>query len=204
MSGYGVKRGGDGKKLPIVINKDNAISKGRYISNIEYRKTDKAEFITIEVIDKAGMFARKSYFPPKIGMGFVKTQEEFDKEQQKFNRVMKNLTNVFLGKEYETGEVASFEAFCNKIISDLGKSYYNNELRVKLVYDKKNWPTLPNYPTIFEDPTQVSDADSKMVIGQYDKVEPTVVEMDEDKKPDEKVDDLPDMKKKDDLSDLPF
>jgi hypothetical protein len=180
MSGYGVKRGGEGKKLPIVINKDNAISKGRYINNIEYRKTDKAEFLTIEVIDKAGMTARKSFFPPKMGTGFVKTQADFEKEQGKFNRVMKNLTNVLLSTDYETGEVATFEAFCNKIISDIGKSYYNKELRIKLVYDKKNWPTLPNYPTMFEDPTKVSDGESKMTLTQWDKVEPTVVEMDKD------------------------
>lgn len=204
MSGYGVKRGGEGKKLPIVINKDNAISKGRYINNIEYRKTDKAEFLTIEVIDKAGMTARKSFFPPKMGSGYVKTKEDFEKEQSKFNRVMKNLTNVLLSPDYETGEVATFEAFCNKVISDIGKSYYQKELRIKLVYDKKNWPTLPNYPTMFEDPTKVSDGESKMVLSQYDKIEPTVLEMDEDKKPEAVKDDLDMPPKKDDLSDLPF
>ena len=35
MSGYGVKRS-EGKTNPIVITKDNAISRGRYIKNIEY------------------------------------------------------------------------------------------------------------------------------------------------------------------------
>ena len=198
MSGYGVKRG-EGRTLPIVINKDNAIARGRYINKIEYRKTDKAEFLTIEVIDKNGMTARKSYFPPQLGKGFVKTQEDFDKEQSKFNRVMKNLTNVLLTSDYETGEVASFEQFCNKVISDIGKSYYSKELRIKLVYDKKNWPTLPAWPTMFEDPTKISDADSKMTITQWDKVEPTVVEMDADVKPE----DIPPLPKKTE-DDLPF
>ena len=47
---------------------------------------------------------------------------------------------------------------------------------------------------MFEDPTKISDADSKMTITQWDKVEPTVVEMDADPKPAEPVkkeDDLP-------------
>lgn len=197
MSGYGVKRG-EGRSLPIVINKDNAIARGRYIRNIEYRKTEKAEFLTIEVIDKDGMTARKSYFPPQLGKGYVKTKEDFDKEQNKFNRVMKNVTSVLLSSDYETGVVDSFESFCNKVISDIGKSYYNKELRIKLVYDKKNFPTLPAWPTMFEDPTKIADSDTKMTITQYDKVEPTVLEMDIDTTPAS----VPE--KKDDLDQLPW
>ena len=180
MSGYGFKRG-EGSALPIVVTKDNAIARGRFINKIEYRKTDKAEFLTIEVIDKAGNTARKSYFPPnKIGSQYVPDQAAFDKEMDRFNKTMKNLTNVLLGKDYETGSVATFEQFCNRIISDIGKSYANKELRVKLVYDKKNYPTLPAWPTMFEDPTLISDVDTKMKITQWDKVEPIVIVMDKD------------------------
>ena len=198
MSGYGVK-----KAALIVVNEENAISTGRYIKNIEYRKTDKAEFITIEVRDEAGATARKSYFPPKIGTGFVQTKEQLEKEQNKFNRVMSNLTNVLISPSYETGTVDSFEEFCNKVINDIGKSYYDKELRIKLVLDKKNFPTLPNYPIMFEDPTLVSDSSTRMKLTQWDKVKPSEIVMDEDKK-----DDLDIAKKTtdddSDLSDLPF
>jgi len=187
MSGYGIKRG-EGRFSPIVINKDNAISRGRFISKIEYRKTDKAEFLTIEIKDNAGNTARRSYFPPKLGV-YIKDAEQLKKEENKFNRTMEDLTKVLLSPNYETGEVATFEEFCNKIIADIGKSYYDKELRVKLVYDKKNRPTLPNYPVMFEDPTIVSDNNTKMQITQWDKVEPTEVKMDEDIKEDEKKDD---------------
>ena len=187
MSGYGIKRG-EGRFSPIVINKDNAISRGRFISKIEYRKTDKAEFLTIEIKDNAGNTARRSYFPPKLGV-YIKDAEQLKKEENKFNRTMEDLTKVLLSPNYETGEVATFEEFCNKIIADIGKSYYDKELRIKLVYDKKNRPTLPNYPVMFEDPTIVSDNNTKMQITQWDKVEPTEVKMDEDVKEDEKKDD---------------
>jgi hypothetical protein len=200
MSGYGFKRG-EGRTLPIEITKENAIARGRFINRVEYRKTDKGEFCAIEVIDKAGNTARKSYFPPKIGVGFVKTQADFDKEQGKFNRTMKNLTNVLLGKDYETGNVSTFEEFCNRIISDIGKVYINKELRIKLVYNSKNLPTLPAYPTMFEDPTLISDADTKMTLTQWDKVEKTEIPMDEDKKPDIE---LKGSEKKVDDDDLPF
>jgi hypothetical protein len=177
--GYGFKKSGD-KRSPMVITKDNAISKGRFISNLEYNKTDKAEYFRIEVIDKSGDYARKSYFAPKLGSGFIKTDEDLVKEQDKFNRVMRNLTNVFLGATYETGEVSSFETFCKKVIADIGKSYYSKELRVKCVYDAKNRPTLPNFPTMFEDPIAISDDNTKMKVTQWDKVEPTEVVMDEE------------------------
>lgn len=195
MSGYGFKRG-EGKTLPIEINKDNAIARGRYINRIEYRKTDKAEYLTIEVRDKAGNTARKSYFPPKIGSGFVQTTEQLEKEQHKFNRTIENLTSVLLSPSYETGPVATFEEFCNRIISDIGKSYFDKELRIKLVLDKKNYPTLPAWPIIFEDPSVVSDTATKMKITQWDKVEATAIEMDKE--------DTASDKKDDDLSDLPF
>ena len=183
MSGYGVKRS-EGKTNPIVITKENAISRNRYIKNIEYRKTDKAEFLTIEVRDKDGNTARKSFFPPKIGVGFIQTKETLEKEEAKFNRVMSNLTEVLLSRKYETGPVASFEEFCKKIIGDIGKSYYDKELRIKLVYDSKNRPTLPNFPIMFEDPSIVSDNNTRMKITQWDKVEPVEIKMDEDKKSD--------------------
>jgi hypothetical protein len=200
MSGYGFKKG-EGRALPIVINKDNAIARGRFINKIEYRKTDKAEFLTIEVIDKAGNTARKSYFPPnKIGSQYIPDQAAFDKEMSKFNRTMKNLTNVLLSTDYETGDVATFEQFCNRIILDIGKAYANKELRIKLVYDKKNQPTLPTWPTMFEDPTLISDANTKMTITQWDRVEPIEIKMDEDKKPD--LENLPE--KKETENDLPF
>ena len=189
MSGYGFKRSGE-KRTPMIITKDNAISRGRSISNLEYNKTDKAEYFRIEVVDKSGNYARKSYFAPVIGQGFIKTEEDLVKEQDKFNRVMRNLTNVFLGPKYETGEVNSFENFCKKVIADIGKSYYEKELRVKCVYDGKNRPTLPNFPTIFEDPSIISDDDTKMKITQWDKVETTAVEMDAET-PITKTDDIP-------------
>ena len=180
MSGYGFKKG-EGRES-IVINRENAIARGRFINKIEYRKTDRAEFLTIEIVDGSGKAARKSYFPPnKIGSQYVPDQATYDKEMSKFNRAMKNLTNVFLGKDYETGDIATFEHFCKKIIADIGNAYNKKELRIKLVYNKKNEVTLPTWPTMFENPLLISDADSKMTITEWDRVEPIVIELDEDK-----------------------
>jgi len=92
---------------------------------------------------------------------------------------MTNLTEVLISKKYETGPVASFEEFCKKIIADVGKAYYDKELRIKLIYDKQNRPTLPAWPLIFEDPTIVSDENTRLKVSDRDKVELTEIKMDE-------------------------
>lgn len=184
MGDYGFKRG-EGSTLPITINEENAISRGRFINRIEYSKNDRGEYLVIEIMDKAGHSARAFYSPPKKGAGFIKTDEELKKEQSRFNRMMENLTKTILGSDYETGDVDSFESFCKKVISDLGRSYYRKELRVKLVYDTKNRPTLPKWPVMFEDPILISDENTKMKITKWDRVAPVEVKMDEDKKEDD-------------------
>jgi hypothetical protein len=195
MSEYGFKKG-EGRTLPMVISKTNAISRGRFVNKIEYIETEKAEYLTIEVIDKAGNTARAVYFPPKKGM-YIKTDEDLKKEQRRINAVLENLTKTLLGSEYETGDVDSFKAFCKKVISDIGRSFFKKELRVKVVYDNKNRATLPKWPVIFEDPTVISDENTKMKITQWDKVEASEIKMDTDLQPDK-------VEKKDELDDLPF
>jgi hypothetical protein len=180
MSGYGIKRG-EGSTEPIIINKGTAISRGRFISKLEYRKSDKGQWFLIEVKDGDGRTARRSYFPPVLGSQFIPDAAALKKEQDKFNSTMRNLTNVFLTPKYETGEVNTFEEFCNKVISDIGKSYYDKELRVKLVLNKKNEPTLPNWPVMFEDPILISDEMSKMKLTEWDRVVPIVITMDAEK-----------------------
>lgn len=179
-TGYGIKRGEGNSGEPIVLTKDNCISRGRFISKVEYRKSDKTEWLNIEVKDNEGKIARRSYFPPVLGSQFIKDEATLVKEKQKFNSMMRNLTGVLLSPKYETGPVSSFAEFCNKVISDIGKSYYDKELRIKLVYNSKNLPTLPNWPTMFEDPILVSDDMSKMKITEYDKLVPSEIAMDKE------------------------
>jgi hypothetical protein len=194
---YGIKKG-SGSFSPIEITRENAISRGRYISNIEYRKTDTAEWVQISIVDKDARTARRSYFPPKMGVGFTNSQEQFDKEMGKLNGIMANLAKTFLGDDYETGEVNTFEEFVKKVISDIGNKYYKKELRIKLVYDSKNRPSLPSYGRVFEDPITVPDNMTKLMINVRDRVEQVIVKMDDDGL------DISKEKKVEDEDDLPF
>lgn len=196
---YGIKKG-SGQGNPIVITRESAISEGRFISNLEYRKTETAEYLSVSVTDKTGRFVRRSYFPPKMGVGFVNSTEIFDREQGKLNRVIENIAKVFLGNDYETGEVKSFEEFCKKVVTDIGSAYVDKELRIKLVYDSKGRVTLPGYAPIFEDPTIIAADVSNLKIGVRDRVEQVEIKMDDDKEDDGLT--LP--KKTTSEDDLPF
>ena len=208
-AGYGIKVGDGNSAEPIVVTKENCISRGRYISKLEFRKSDKAEWLNIEVKDREGRIARRSYFPPAIGL-YVKDEAALTKEKQKFNSMMRNLTGVLLSPKYETGPVSSFAEFCNKVISDIGKSYHDKELRIKLVYNSKNQPSLPNWPVMFEDPIVISDEMSKMKITEHDKVAPVAVAMDSEPStstiPSKSItaDDIPMLTVKKTEDDLPF
>ena len=190
---------------PMVINAKNAIARGRYLHKLEYKSGDTYELFTIEVIDKENGTARKSYFNPEKSMqAFAKEPEYIKKQQGKFNSVIGSLTSALLGSEYETGQVSNFKEFCEKIMADIPKSLFRKELRVKVVLDKQDRPTLPPFGAIFEDCSVVSDADSKLEIRDpWDKVEPSgevapAVAMDKDPLPsklanpmEESDDDLP-------------
>lgn len=192
------------RKGPMSITEDNAIDTGRFLNRVEYRCTDAdVEFFTIEIIDREGFTARKSYFKPEIGKGFIKDEEELQKQQQKFSRVMKNLMFVLHGSDFETGQVSGFKEFCDIIRENITHSMMKKEMRVKVVLDKDNRPTLPNYPLIFED-ANVSPEDSKLRILEYDKVNPSVneEEFDKDSKPSTST--IPDLGTEEKKDDLPF
>jgi len=177
--GYEINNSTERKAVkPMEITRDNAISTGRFLNRLEYHKTDTSEYLLIEVVDKSGAFARKHYFKPEIGRGFVKTAEDLKKEEEKIVGVVRSLTIAMLPDNYSTGNVDTFEQFVMKVISDIPKSMYSKELRVKCIYDKrKMYASLPPFGVVFEDPARV--AETKMKIYNSDIVEP--IKMAEDK-----------------------
>lgn len=178
---------------PMEIDEKNAISI-RYLNRIELRKNDNYKYLVVEVRDENGGIARKSYFEPKISQ-IIKTQEDLEKAQGKFNGVMQSLTKAVIDNNYETTAFESFEDFCLKVISDIPKSGFSKPLRVKCLYDKKGNPTLPMYGVVFEDPAIVPKDKSRIKIFDNDVF--TKVEMDTDA---EKIDlSVEDTKATDDL-----
>lgn len=189
---FEVKKGGAYE--PMIITSENAISEGRYLSRIEFRKNEKVSWLSLEVRDKDGGIARRSYFEPKLG-NFIKTTEDLNKEQGKFNGVIKSLTKALISDTYETGPIESFEEFCLKIQKDLPAEFWKKELRVKCIYNKDGNPTLPAFGVVFEDPTKITLDKSRIKLSDRDVV--TKVEVDTDDLPTPTVTDIT-------KDDLPF
>jgi hypothetical protein len=132
----------------IQITPETAISEGRFIESLEFIEDgDKSRF-KIVVKNAQGQTAQKSWFEPKLG-GFVDEKVLKTKVSQ-FNGVMANLSRRFLGETYVPQGVTNFESLCKVVIKDIGSKYEGKELRIKCVYDKNGFPTLPNVAPIFE------------------------------------------------------
>lgn len=184
MVKYGISKDtveiGGGKFIQ--VDRTTAISTGRYLENIEYGVTDNGnKFIEVTVREKDGKTASRKYFEPTIDGNYVKTEEELEKVGNKFNTLMANLTRRFLGDNYVVENVSSFEEYCKRIAADIKRvpGWDKKEMRVKVVLNKDDYPTLPGYAPAFED-ASVPLAESKLKIGQYDKVESDNVTPDAD------------------------
>lgn len=173
---------------PMVITPENAISTGRFLSRLEFRKTEKSKYFIVEVTDNDGGTARKIYYEPKM-MGFTDTEEKLTKEVGKFTNVIESLVKAVLPDDYSTGKIESFEDFCTKVQRDVPAESFSKELRVKCIYDKNGNPTLPSFGVVFEDPKKVTEEKTRIKIFDRDRLEK--VAMDEDASPKLTTDDLP-------------
>jgi len=156
----------------IQVTKETAIAAGRFIKELSAGTTDNGyEYLDVIVEDDKEASAKKRYFKPVMG-DILKTKVELENAESKFSRVVANISRRFLGESYTLPKMPTFLEFVNKIIADIGDKYKDVELRVKVVLDKNNFPTLPNYAPIFE-LASVPQGESKLKIASFDKVEST-------------------------------
>ena len=149
----------------IQITPETAISEGRFIESMEFIEGENPRFKVV-VKNAQGQTAQKAWFEPRLG-GFVDEKILKTKVSQ-FNGVMANIARRFLGEKYSPQGVTGFESLCKTVMKDIGDKYINKELRVKLVYNKDGFPSLPNVAPIFED---INTTPSKLAINlKYDAV----------------------------------
>jgi len=150
----------------IQITPETAIAEGRFIDSMELIEDgDKTRFKVV-VKNVQGQTAQKAWFEPKLG-GFVDEKVLKTKISQ-FNGVMANIARRFLGEKYVPKGVTGFKSLCKVVMADIGNKYEGKELRVKCVYNKDGFPTLPNVAPIFEN---IETTPSKLIINpKYDTV----------------------------------
>ena len=145
----------------IQVTPETAIAVGRFIKEIKFEENEGNPYMEIVVTNAQEQTAGRRYYEPKIDGSIIKNEADFKKAITKFNGVAANLARRFLGESYKPEGVKDFTSLCKTIIKDIGNKYVNKELRIKLILNNKNYPTLPTYAPIFED---VATNPSKLVV----------------------------------------
>lgn len=100
----------------------------------------------LEIIfeDADGRTVSKRYFDPS------KSQYDVEKAVNKFNKIAKNLATKFLGDNAAISGT-DFKSFCQNLITQLTPHFGSpNKLRVKVILNNSDFPTLPGYAPICE------------------------------------------------------
>jgi len=137
----------------IQVTPETAIAVGRFIKEIKFEENEGNPYMEIVVTNAQEQTAGRRYYEPKIDGSIIKNEADFKKAITKFNGVAANLARRFLGETYKPQGVTDFTSLCKVIIKDIGNKYVDKELRIKLILNNKNYPTLPTYAPIFEDIT---------------------------------------------------
>ena len=155
----------------IDVTPETAIAEGRFVKEIKFVEAegDKNAYFEVVVEDKFGKTANKRWYEPNVDGTYVKNEADLKKAVEKFNKVIANLSRRFLGESYKPQGVTDFKSLCNIVIRDIGEKYANKELRIKVILNKDDFPTLPAYAPIFEDIT-VPANQTKLQITKYDNV----------------------------------
>jgi len=149
-----------------------------FITKLAYESTPESNYLLVEMADANGKVVNRRYFEPKIDGQIVKTDDDLKKAVNTTVKIIANLARKFKGEDYVCSGT-SFADLCRNVINDIGE-YKNKPLRTKVLLNKKNFPVLPAYAPIWEDPKVISTANSKLTINSIDKVKPTTENADTD------------------------
>lgn len=129
---------------------DVGINENVEMVNVEYKQTEKTEFIAFYFEDENK--ARLSHTEWKVSQNkplAQMTPEEADlylrliKEQMR--RINAIVTTFIPEEEFRKVKADSFEEFARATIKALGESYKGVKIRIKVVYDRRNFTALPRY-----------------------------------------------------------
>jgi hypothetical protein len=121
------------------------------LTSIEYKKTDKgSEFIAFyfenELKEKLSHTEWKVMPAKDINTMTEKEAKIYfslvTSQIRRFNAIA---TTYISEEDFRKVKGNTFEEFCNNIIAALGDSYKGVKVRIKVVYDKRNFTALPSY-----------------------------------------------------------
>lgn len=129
---------------------DTGINENVELVNVEYKKTEKTEFIAFyfENEDKAKL----SHTEWKVKQSVPLTQMDPESAalyvrlvQEQIRRINTIVTTFIPQEDFLKVGGETFEEFCKATLNALGDSYKGVKVRIKVVYDKRNFTSLPKY-----------------------------------------------------------
>jgi len=166
---------------------DAGIHENCKLDRVEYGKSDKGnEFVAFYFKNPSGSQVSKTEWPVRLPEPLTKLSPEAyaadtSSEKNMYESMIANqmarikhicVDSGFVSEDSFTFEVNTFEEFAKAIISLLGESYKDKLVRIKVIYDRNNFTSLPSYTRyVWIEPMTVSIEESKMRILSIDKME---------------------------------
>ena len=197
---------------------DSGIHENCELHRVEYGKSDKGnEFIAFYFKDIAGSQVSKTEWPVRMPESLANlSPEAYEKdtssEKNMYESMVTNqmarikhicVDSGFVEEDKFEFEANDFETFAQSIIKLLGDSFKNKKVRIKVIYDRNNFTSLPSYTRyVWIESMEVSKEDSKMRILSIDKMSRTQPDQERDNP--NPFDSSSSKSKSSDTDDLPF
>lgn len=147
------------------------------MTSVEYKKTDKgSEFIAFYFENelKEKLSHTEWRVQPTKDINTMSEKEAkiyLSLVTGQIRRINAIATTYISEESFRKVKGNTFEEFCNNVIATLGTAYLGVKVRIKVVYDKRNFTALPSYTNYdWIEPMTVSKEDSKIKILGKDKM----------------------------------
>jgi len=129
---------------------DVGIHENVELVSVEYKQTEKTEYIAFYFEDEAK--AKLSHTEWKIRQSVPLTEMEPDAAalhlrlvNDQIRRINSIVTTFTPEEKFRKVDTDTFADFCKSTIEVLGNSYKGVKVRIKVVYDRRNFTSLPRY-----------------------------------------------------------
>lgn len=123
------------------------------------------KFLAITYVDENGNKITRTEWEPK-GDDAAKTASKAETQSRRLEQFL----YTFISKDVKI-QATSFSDLATKFVAALGNSYKGVKIRLKVVYDKKNWTSTPEYGKYaWIEPMSVPADKSKVRILTIDKM----------------------------------
>ena len=155
---------------------DPGIHENSELTRAEYNKSEKSEYIAFyfenerkEQMCHTEWKIRMNKPVSEMEEGLIKWYT--DKINEQVCRINKIVTTFIPTEEFRNTEADDFESFCKKTLEVLGGKYKNQKVRIKVIYDRRNYTALPSY-TNYEwiEPMSIPSEESQIEILGRDKI----------------------------------